>query len=85
MKVKNSARKARSGLITYMRTDSVRVSDDALTEVRGFITERYGEQFVPKSPNVYPTKKAAQDAHEAIRPTSVLRTPEISRKAPGRG
>jgi len=68
------------GLITYMRTDSVRVSDDALTEVRGFITERYGEQFVPKSPNVYPTKKAAQDAHEAIRPTSVLRTPESLEK-----
>jgi DNA topoisomerase-1 len=68
------------GLITYMRTDSVRVSDDALTEVRGFITERYGEQFVPKAPNVYPTKKAAQDAHEAIRPTSVLRTPESLEK-----
>jgi DNA topoisomerase-1 len=68
------------GLITYMRTDSVRVSDDALTEVRGFISERYGEQFVPKSPNVYPTKKAAQDAHEAIRPTSVLRTPESLEK-----
>jgi DNA topoisomerase-1 len=68
------------GLITYMRTDSVRVSDDAVAEVRGFITERYGEQFVPKSPNVYPTKKAAQDAHEAIRPTSVLRTPESLEK-----
>ena len=68
------------GLITYMRTDSVRVSDDAVAEVRGFISERYGEQFVPKSPNVYPTKKAAQDAHEAIRPTSVLRTPESLEK-----
>jgi DNA topoisomerase-1 len=68
------------GLITYMRTDSVRVSDDAVAEVRGFIAERYGEQFVPKSPNVYPTKKAAQDAHEAIRPTSVLRTPESLEK-----
>ena len=68
------------GLITYMRTDSVRVSDDAVAEVRGFIAERYGEQFVPKAPNVYPTKKAAQDAHEAIRPTSVLRTPESLEK-----
>ncbi len=80
MKVKNSAPKARSVFITYMRTDSMRVSDDAVAEVRGFITERYGEQFVPKSPNVYPTKKAAQDAHEAIRPTSVLRTPESLEK-----
>jgi DNA topoisomerase-1 len=68
------------GLITYMRTDSVRVSDDAVAEVRAFITDRYGEQFVPKAPNVYPTKKAAQDAHEAIRPTSVLRTPESLEK-----
>ena len=53
------------GLITYMRTDSTRVSEDALTEVRGFITEHYGEHFCPKSPNVYRTKKDAQDAHEA--------------------
>jgi DNA topoisomerase-1 len=68
------------GLITYMRTDSVRVSDDAVAEVRGFIGERYGAEFVPKSPNVYPTKKSAQDAHEAIRPTSVLRTPESLEK-----
>jgi DNA topoisomerase-1 len=65
-----------TGLITYMRTDSTRVSDDALTEVRAFVTERYGEAFTPASPNVYKTKKDAQDAHEAIRPTSVLRTPE---------
>jgi DNA topoisomerase-1 len=65
-----------TGLITYMRTDSTRVSDDALTEVRAFITERYGEAFIPAAPNVYKTKKDAQDAHEAVRPTSVLRTPE---------
>jgi DNA topoisomerase-1 len=64
------------GLITYMRTDSTRVSDDALAEVRTFITDRYGANFVPAAPNVYKTKKDAQDAHEAIRPTSVLRTPE---------
>ncbi len=64
------------GLITYMRTDSTRVSDDALNEVREFVTERYGPEFVPKTPNLYKTKKDAQDAHEAVRPTSVLRTPE---------
>ncbi len=69
-----------TGLITYMRTDSTRVSDDALAEVRSFISERYGETFVPKTPNVYKTKKDAQDAHEAIRPTSVLRTPEMMEK-----
>ncbi|HEY3939523.1 MAG TPA: type I DNA topoisomerase [Bryobacteraceae bacterium] len=68
------------GLITYMRTDSTRVSEDALTEVRGFITERFGENFLPKTPNVYKTKKDAQDAHEAIRPTSVLHTPEAVEK-----
>jgi DNA topoisomerase-1 len=69
-----------TGLITYMRTDSTRVSDDALSEVRAFITERYGENFIPKAPNVYKTKKDAQDAHEAIRPTSVLHTPEMMEK-----
>jgi DNA topoisomerase-1 len=64
------------GLITYMRTDSTRVSEDALAEVRGMITDRYGKEYLPGSPNIYKTKKDAQDAHEAIRPTSVLRTPE---------
>ncbi len=68
------------GLITYMRTDSTRVSDDALTEVRAFVAERYGENYMPGSPNVYKTKKDAQDAHEAVRPTSVLRTPESLEK-----
>ncbi len=76
------------GLITYMRTDSTRVSEDALTEVRGFITERYegapdkkpGYSYLPEKPNVYKTKKDAQDAHEAVRPTSVLRTPESLEK-----
>ncbi|MBV9766026.1 MAG: type I DNA topoisomerase, partial [Acidobacteriaceae bacterium] len=68
------------GLITYMRTDSTRVSEDALAEVRGLITERYGPQYLPASPNVYKTKKDAQDAHEAIRPTSVLRTPDSLEK-----
>lgn len=64
------------GLITYMRTDSTRVGDDALQEVRQFVGERYGVQYLPGTPNVYKTKKDAQDAHEAIRPTSAMRTPE---------
>ncbi|HZS56894.1 MAG TPA: type I DNA topoisomerase [Bryobacteraceae bacterium] len=68
------------GLITYMRTDSTRVSEDALIEVRGFVSEKYGASYLPASPNIYKTKKDAQDAHEAIRPTSVLRTPESVEK-----
>ena len=68
------------GLITYMRTDSTRVSEDALAEVRGLVSERYGPNYLPESPNVYKTKKDAQDAHEAIRPTSVLHTPESLEK-----
>jgi DNA topoisomerase I len=58
------------GLITYMRTDSTRVSEQALTEVRDFIGEKYGPDYVPEKPNFYRAKKDAQDAHEAIRPTS---------------
>jgi DNA topoisomerase I len=64
------------GLITYMRTDSVRVSGDALAEVREFIPAQFGAEYVPGSPNVYKSKKEAQEAHEAIRPTSVARTPD---------
>ncbi|HEX4807900.1 MAG TPA: type I DNA topoisomerase [Bryobacteraceae bacterium] len=64
------------GLITYMRTDSTRVSEDALSEVRGMIAERYGKEYLPSAPNIYKSKKDAQDAHEAVRPSSVLRTPE---------
>lgn len=64
------------GLITYMRTDSTRVGDDAIIECRDFIKTTFGPAYVPEKPNVYKTKKAAQDAHEAIRPTSVLRTPD---------
>jgi DNA topoisomerase-1 len=64
------------GLITYMRTDSTRVSQDALDEVRGLIKDRYGAPFVPAAPNVYKSKKDAQDAHEAIRPSSARRTPD---------
>jgi DNA topoisomerase I len=64
------------GLITYMRTDSTRVSPDAQEEVRGLITDRYGAAFVPATPNIYKSKKDAQDAHEAIRPSSARRTPD---------
>jgi DNA topoisomerase I len=64
------------GLITYMRTDSTRVSDDALTEVRQFIANRYGADYMPAEAIVYKTSKSAQDAHEAIRPTSMEYTPE---------
>ena len=59
------------GLITYMRTDSTRVSNDALAEVRDLIAQRFGPSYVPAAPNIYKSKKDAQDAHEAIRPTSV--------------
>ncbi len=64
------------GLITYMRTDSVNVSQEALSEVRDFIRDKIGEEFLPERPNKYKSKKGAQEAHEAIRPTSVYRTPE---------
>ncbi|HYW73941.1 MAG TPA: type I DNA topoisomerase [Pyrinomonadaceae bacterium] len=64
------------GLITYMRTDSTRVSDAALGEVRGFIQQQYGENYLPPKAVHYRSKKDAQDAHEAIRPTDVARTPD---------
>jgi DNA topoisomerase-1 len=68
------------GLITYMRTDSTRVSDDAVRDARDYITERYGKAFLPDSPNIYKSKKDAQDAHEAIRPTSMAYSPEVVEK-----
>jgi DNA topoisomerase-1 len=64
------------GLITYMRTDSTRVSDAALAEARDFITAQYGAAYLPEKAVHYRSKKDAQDAHEAIRPTDVSRTPE---------
>jgi DNA topoisomerase-1 len=64
------------GLISYMRTDSVRVSNEAVDEVRAMIEERYGADYRPEKPNFYKGKKDAQDAHEAVRPTSSLRSPE---------
>ena len=68
------------GLITYMRTDSTRVSNDAIDEARAEIEKRYGKQFVPAQPNIYKSKKGAQDAHEAIRPTSVEIHPDAIKK-----
>ena len=68
-------------LITYIRTDSTRVSVDAQNEAREFVTKKYGEKYIPAKPNVYLTKKGAQDAHEAIRPISLARTPESVRNA----
>jgi len=64
------------GLITYMRSDSIRVSDTALNETRDFVGAEYGKDYLPEKPNFYKSKKGAQDAHEAIRPTDVNRTPE---------
>ena len=64
------------GLITYMRTDSLRVSDEAMTDARKYITETFGAQSCPPSPNIYKSKSNAQDAHEAIRPSNVYLTPE---------
>jgi DNA topoisomerase-1 len=64
------------GLITYMRTDSTRVAPEAIAEVREYITSEYGAQYIPESPNTYKEKKAAQAAHEAIRPTSAMRHPD---------
>src|ERR1700731_110683 len=67
-------------LITYMRTDSVHVSSDALAQVRELIPERFGSSYLPEKPNYYKSKKDAQEAHEAVRPTDVSRTPEDVRK-----
>ena len=64
------------GLITYMRTDSPRVSMEAVQQVRGWIKNRFGEPFLPPKPNVYKSRKGAQEAHEAIRPTSIDFDPE---------
>jgi DNA topoisomerase I len=69
-------RKKQEGLITYMRTDALRVSNESLTEVRKYIQENIGPDYLPASPRLYKSKKGAQEAHEAVRPTSTLRTPE---------
>jgi len=65
------------GLITYMRTDSVHLADEAIAELRGYIGDKFGADQIPKSPRLYKTKaKNAQEAHEAIRPTSALNAPD---------
>ena len=64
------------GLITYMRTDSLRISDEAMQEARSFIIETYGSDHYPESPNRYRSRNSAQDAHEAIRPSNVNITPD---------
>ena len=67
------------GLITYMRTDSTRVSEQAVADVREYIGQAFGEEFVPSKPNRFRTKAGAQDAHEAIRPTSMRYDPETAK------
>ena len=68
-----------TGLITYMRTDSPRISQEAMEDARNVIRTRFGAEYLPVTPNVYKTQKAAQEAHEAIRPTSAGRDPESIR------
>jgi DNA topoisomerase-1 len=69
-----------TGLITYMRTDSPRISNEAMADARAVIQSRFGADYLPATPNVYKTSKAAQEAHEAIRPTSAARDPESIRQ-----
>ncbi|HEY5259056.1 MAG TPA: type I DNA topoisomerase, partial [Rhabdochlamydiaceae bacterium] len=68
------------GLITYMRTDSVRIVPEVIEAVRQHIAKKYGKEYVPETPRIYSTKKSAQDAHEAIRPTNLAYTPEKIQK-----
>ncbi|MDP3980336.1 MAG: type I DNA topoisomerase [Chlamydiota bacterium] len=68
--------KGTMGLITYMRTDSYKVAQEAQEETARFCKERYGERFIPEKPNQYKSKKSAQEAHESIRPTSVYLEPD---------
>ena len=69
------------GLVTYIRTDSVRISDEAMNALRAYIPEKFGKEFLPEEKNEYKGRKNAQDAHEAIRPTDVKRTPESIRNS----
>ena len=68
------------GLITYMRTDSFRLADEAIEGARKYVGDLFGEKYVPAKPNVYAAKKGAQEAHEAIRPTNIARTPEAMKE-----
>ena len=65
-----------AGLITYIRTDSVRVSNEGIAMARDFLQEKFSSNYIPEAPNIFHKKGSSQDAHEAIRPTSVKRTPE---------
>ena len=76
----NLGARGMTALITYIRTDSVRVSAEAQAAAKQFITDKFGANFVPETPNIYRTKKSAQDAHEAIRPTHLDITPEEADK-----
>ena len=69
------------GLITYMRTDSLRISEEAQASAKAFIVEKYGEEYAPKNPRTFKANKSSQDAHEAIRPSKVELTPALIRKA----
>jgi DNA topoisomerase-1 len=69
-----------AGLITYMRTDSVNIAKEARDEVKGYIEENFGSSFAPAKPNFFKSRTSAQEAHEAIRPTDVMRTPESLKK-----
>ncbi|MGD1045780.1 MAG: type I DNA topoisomerase [Bacteroidota bacterium] len=69
-----------TGLITYMRTDSTRLSEEAVTHVREYIYNNYGKEYLPKEPRLFKKGKASQDAHEAIRPTSIKLTPKVVKK-----
>src|SRR5207237_9020887 len=64
------------GLITYMRTDSVRIAQEAQAEARGWASERLGAEYLPETPPVYKSRGSAQEAHEAIRPSDVARDPK---------
>jgi DNA topoisomerase-1 len=68
------------GLITYMRTDSVRISDEAKIAAREYILKTYGDEYLPKNERVYKSKKKTQDAHEAIRPTNLEITPDLAKE-----
>ena len=69
-----------TGLITYMRTDSTRLSEEAVAQIREYIYNNYGKEYLPKEPRLFKKGKASQDAHEAIRPTSVKLTPKVVKK-----
>ncbi|MCK5740267.1 type I DNA topoisomerase [bacterium] len=76
----DSGKDGQVGLITYMRTDSTRVADEAIQGVREHIYVDYGKEYLPEKPRVFTTKKTAQDAHEAIRPTGMTRSPKAIKK-----